>query len=51
MIDPAIRLKAQRVPFEQIVVPNEIHGFLRWHSGLEADRATAKYPAEKLGAG
>jgi hypothetical protein len=24
------RLRAQRVPFEQLMLPDEIHGFLRW---------------------
>ena len=48
MIDLVSRLEANHVPFGQIVIPNEIHGFLRWHSWLEADRATAKYLTEKL---
>ena len=48
MIDLANRLKAHHMPFEQIVIPNEIHGFLRWHSWLEADTATAAYLKRKL---
>lgn len=47
-IDLARRLEAQGVPFEEIVIPNEIHGFLRWGSWLKADKATAAYFAEKL---
>ncbi len=43
MVDLVQRLRKHHVPFEQIVIPNEIHGFLRYHSWLEADTATAKY--------
>jgi len=50
MIDLVNRLEAHHVPFEQIVIPNEIHGFLRWHSWLEADSASANFLIEKLGA-
>ena len=50
MIDLVNRLDAHHVPFEQIVIPNEIHGFLRWHSWLEADSASADFLAKKLGA-
>ena len=48
MIDLANRLRAQHVPFEQIVIPNDIHGFLRWHSWLTADSASAGFLARKL---
>ena len=50
MVDLVNRLEAHHVPFEQIVIPNEIHGFLRWHSWLEADQASANFLAKKLGA-
>lgn len=43
MVDLVQRLRKHHVPFEQIVIPNEIHGFLRYHSWLEADTATGKY--------
>jgi hypothetical protein len=33
------------------VIPDEIHGFLRYGSWLKADTATAEYLARKLGAG
>ncbi len=47
-IDLARRLEKRHVPFEQFVIPNEIHGFLRWHSWLAADRATASFFARTL---
>jgi dipeptidyl aminopeptidase/acylaminoacyl peptidase len=47
-IDLARRLEDRHVPFEQLVIPNEIHGFLRWHSWLTADTATADYFARTL---
>jgi hypothetical protein len=36
--------------FEEMVVPNEIHGFLRHDSWLRVDTATADFFARKLGA-
>jgi dipeptidyl aminopeptidase/acylaminoacyl peptidase len=50
MVDLVERLKLARVPYEEIVIPNEIHGFLRWRSWLDADTATAEYLARHLGA-
>jgi dipeptidyl aminopeptidase/acylaminoacyl peptidase len=47
-IDLARRLEKRGVPFEQFVLPNEIHGFLRWHSWLAADTATADFFARTL---
>lgn len=47
-VDLAERLKHAHVQFEEIVIPNEIHGFLRWHSWLEADQATADFLTRKL---
>jgi dipeptidyl aminopeptidase/acylaminoacyl peptidase len=43
MVDLVQRLRLARVPFQEIVIPNEIHGFLRYASWLEADSATADY--------
>ncbi|MGH8317465.1 MAG: S9 family peptidase [Steroidobacteraceae bacterium] len=43
MVDLVRRLQLQHVPYQQIVIPDEIHGFLRYHSWLEADGATAAY--------
>jgi dipeptidyl aminopeptidase/acylaminoacyl peptidase len=48
MVDLVARLRIARVPFEQIVIPNEIHGFLRYASWLAADTATVNYFAEQL---
>lgn len=43
MVDLVERLQLAHVPFQQIVIPNEIHGFLRWQSWFDADRATADF--------
>jgi len=48
-IDLARRLEARHLPFEEMVVPNEIHGFLRHDSWLRVDTATADFLARKLG--
>jgi dipeptidyl aminopeptidase/acylaminoacyl peptidase len=48
MVDLVERLRIARVPFEQIVIPNEIHGFLRYASWLDADAATADYLTRQL---
>ncbi len=42
-VDLAQRLRRQGVPFEQIVLPDEIHGFLLYRSWLRAYRATADF--------
>ena len=49
-IDLARRLEAKGVDFEELVIPDEIHGFLRYASWLKADAATAEYLTRKLGA-
>lgn len=43
MIDLVARLRAQQVPFEQMVLPDEIHGFLRWISWVRSYAATADF--------
>jgi dipeptidyl aminopeptidase/acylaminoacyl peptidase len=48
-VDLAGRLTKLGVPFEELVIPNEIHGFLRHDSWLRADTATARFLEEKLG--
>ena len=48
MIDLVQRLRRAGVPHEEIVIPNEIHGFLRWHDWLRADEATAAFLAARL---
>jgi dipeptidyl aminopeptidase/acylaminoacyl peptidase len=47
-VDLARRLRTQGVPFEELVMPNEIHGFLRSASWLRADEATAEFLARSL---
>ena len=42
-VDLAQRLKKQGVPFEEIVIPDEIHDFLRHASWMKADSATAAW--------
>jgi dipeptidyl aminopeptidase/acylaminoacyl peptidase len=42
-VDLARRLRMHDVPFEEIVIPNEIHGFLRGATWLRADEATAEF--------
>jgi dipeptidyl aminopeptidase/acylaminoacyl peptidase len=42
-VDLARRLSAHGVTFEELVLPNEIHGFLRHASWLAADSATAAF--------
>jgi len=49
-IDLARRLDAKGAPFEELVLPNEIHGFLRYASWLKADAATAEFLTRKLNA-
>jgi dipeptidyl aminopeptidase/acylaminoacyl peptidase len=43
MVDLVERLRPAGVAFDQIVIPNEIHGFLRYASWLQADTATVDY--------
>lgn len=47
-VDLAQRLQAKGLDFEELVIPDEIHGFLRYGSWLKADTATAEYLARKL---
>jgi dipeptidyl aminopeptidase/acylaminoacyl peptidase len=42
-VDLARRLDAQGVKYEELVLPDEIHGFLRYASWLTADSATVSY--------
>ncbi len=43
MVDLVQRLRMAHVPYEEKVIPNEIHGFLRWNSWLEVDQAAADF--------
>jgi dipeptidyl aminopeptidase/acylaminoacyl peptidase len=42
-VDLARRLHMHNVPFEEIVIPNEIHGFLRNATWQRVDQATADF--------
>jgi dipeptidyl aminopeptidase/acylaminoacyl peptidase len=48
MVDLARRLQLQHVPYQEMVIPDEIHGFLRYHSWLQADEATAAFFDKQL---
>ncbi|HUA25382.1 MAG TPA: prolyl oligopeptidase family serine peptidase [Steroidobacteraceae bacterium] len=48
MVDLVRRLQLQHVPYEELVIPDEIHGFLRWHSDAKADEATAAFFDKQL---
>jgi dipeptidyl aminopeptidase/acylaminoacyl peptidase len=50
MIDLVRRLDAQGTPYEEMVLPDEIHGFLRHATWEKVDAATAEFLARKLGA-
>ena len=43
MVDLVQRLRAQKVPFKQLVFPDEIHGFLLWRTWVRAYGATADF--------
>jgi dipeptidyl aminopeptidase/acylaminoacyl peptidase len=45
------RLREQKVPFEELIFPDEIHGFLMWKSWITAYHATSDYLDRKLKAG
>jgi dipeptidyl aminopeptidase/acylaminoacyl peptidase len=47
-VDLARRLDLHHVPYEEFVLPDEIHGFLRHASWLAADSAAATFLARKL---
>jgi len=42
-VDLVQRLRAQHVSFEQLIIPDEIHGFLRWADWMRAYAATADF--------
>ena len=48
-VDLARRLEERNLPFEELVLPNEVHGFLRHASWVTADEATANFLARTLG--
>jgi dipeptidyl aminopeptidase/acylaminoacyl peptidase len=56
-VDLVQRLRAQHAPFEQLILPDEIHGFLMWRNWMRAYTATAEFfdrtlkRGEKIGTG
>ena len=47
-VELAHRLAQQHTPVEQLVIPNEIHGFLRRADWLRADEALAQFFSKQL---
>jgi len=47
-IDLARRLEARGVPYQELVLPDEIHGFLRWGDWLKADAAAIAFFGREL---
>ena len=47
-VDLARRLAKQGVRVEELIIPDEVHGFLRHSSWLKADSAIAEYLTRKL---
>jgi dipeptidyl aminopeptidase/acylaminoacyl peptidase len=48
MVDLVRRLQRHHVPYQEIVIPDEIHVFLRYQSWLRADQATVRFLGEQL---
>ena len=42
-VDLVQRLRAHHVPFEQLIIPDEIHGFLRWKDWIRTYGATLDF--------
>jgi dipeptidyl aminopeptidase/acylaminoacyl peptidase len=47
-VDLVQRLRERGVPFDQIIYPDEIHGFLMWRTWISAYHATADYFDSRL---
>jgi dipeptidyl aminopeptidase/acylaminoacyl peptidase len=47
-VDLAEKLKKQGVAVEELIIPDEIHGFLMWRSWVRAYTAEAEYFDRKL---
>lgn len=48
MVDLVRRLQARGVPFRELVIPDEVHAFLRHESFLRSDEATAEFFGSNL---
>ena len=44
------KLRAQKVAFEELIIPDEIHDLLRWSDWVRAYRATAEFFDRELAA-
>jgi dipeptidyl aminopeptidase/acylaminoacyl peptidase len=44
------KLRAQKVEFEELIIPDEIHDLLRWNDWVRAYRATAEFFDRRLAA-
>lgn len=42
-VDLARRLEAQGTPFEEVIIPNEVHGFLRYDTWVRVDSAAIRF--------
>jgi len=47
-VDLARRLEKRHVPFKELVIPNEIHGFLRYANWLRVDKATVAFLSKEF---
>ena len=47
-IDLERRLDERGQPYRELIIPNEIHGFLRWNAWLKADAATVRFLTDTL---
>ena len=47
-VDLLQRLRAQKVHVEEVIFPDEVHGFLMWKSWIKAYMAEAEYFDRKL---
>ncbi len=44
------KLRTHKVEFEELIIPDEIHDFLRWDDWVRACRATGEFFDRKLSA-
>ena len=44
------KLRAQKIAFEELIIPDEIHDLLRWNDWVRAYRATAEFFDRRLAA-
>ena len=50
-VELAQHLAQQHTPFEEVIIPNEIHGFLRRSSWIRVDEDAIRFLSTRLGAG